>query len=180
MKHSPDLNNTLNLLDAPADLHSWITDNGSLTQKLVEASGGNFEVKVIEESWQTQHSAEEQKLLGLVDDQSVLIREVALCCFGVPWVYARSLLPDSTLIGPERELEFLRNKPLGEVLFKHPDMQRGPIQISKLGADTVNQRLGELLAEALTESAWGRASLFYLSSKPLLVSEYFLPSVVQC
>jgi len=178
MNHSLDPKEPLSLSDAPVGLHSWITDNGSLTQKLVEASGGDFEVKVIEESWQTQHSAEEQQLLGLTDGQSVLVREVALHCFGMPWVYARSLLPDSTLVGPERELENLRNKPLGEVLFKHPDMQRGPIHISKLNAETVNQRLGDQLDEPLTESVWGRASLFYLSGKPLLVSEYFLPSVV--
>ncbi|MDF1644842.1 MAG: chorismate lyase [Pseudomonadales bacterium] len=170
-------NNPLQLSMAPFELHSWITDNGSLTQKLVAASDGEFEVRVLQEKWQVVRDAEERKLLGLDSDDEALVREVALCCFGSPWVYARSVLPATTLVGPEKQLQFLDNKPLGALLFTHPDMRRGSIHLSRLSAEIVNQRLGAAFCEGLTEPVWGRASLFFLSDKPLLVSEYFLPVV---
>ncbi|MBL4584785.1 MAG: chorismate lyase [Pseudomonadales bacterium] len=179
MDNLSNLDNPLSLSMVPAALHTWITDDGSLTQKLKSASDGQFEVRVIQESWQSVDDADERSLLGLAQTDTALIREVALCCFGVPWVYARSVLPANTLVGPEEQLKLLKNKPLGEVLFQHPNMRRGPIHLSQLSPQTVNQRLNAELIERLTDTVWGRASLFYLSDKPLLVSEYFLPAVTQ-
>lgn len=170
-------NNPSQLSMVPPELHSWITDNGSLTQKLVAASDGAFEVRVLQEKWQMVDDVEERKLLGLDSGDEALVREVVLCCFGSPWVYARSVLPATTLVGPEEQLQFLENKPLGALLFTHPDMRRGSIHLSRLSAETVNQRVGAAVHEGLTEPVWGRSSLFFLSDKPLLVSEYFLPAV---
>ena len=166
------------LSDAPTALHSWITDDSSLTEKLVAASAGDFAVRVLQESWQVIQDSEERKLLGMSIGQNALVREVALCCFGVPWVYARSVLPNSTLADQEAELKNLKEKPLGAVLFSHPDMSRGPIHLSKLSAEVVTACLGSELQNGLSEPVWGRASLFFLSGKPLLVSEYFLPSCI--
>ena len=170
--------NLLLVSDAPAALQSWITDNGSLTEKLVKASAGDFEVRVLQESWQTIQNEEERALLGMNNDQTALVREVALCCFGLPWVYARSVLPDSTLVDRESELKYLKDKPLGAVLFKHPNMRRGPIYPSRLSAEVVNRCLAGEWPYCVSESVWGRASLFFLSDKPLLVCEYFLPPCI--
>ncbi|MBV1916124.1 MAG: chorismate lyase [Pseudomonadales bacterium] len=178
MNTKSTLDGSLLLSDAPAALHSWIADDGSLTEKLVEASAGDFAVHVLQESWQVIQDIEERNLLGMSIGQTAWVREVALCCFGVPWVYARSVLPDSTLVGQESELKNLKEKPLGAVLFSHPDMSRGPIHLSKLSAEIVTRCLGSELQNGLIEPVWGRASLFFLSGKPLLVSEYFLPSCV--
>jgi chorismate--pyruvate lyase len=78
---------------------------------------------------------------------------------------ARTVIPHSTLTGAERQLLALNNKPLGEFLFSHKNMSRNSIQIKR---GRVDQNL-----------IWGRRSIFKLNNKPLLVSEYFLPSLLE-
>ena len=177
MDNTPTLNDQLRLNAAPAELHSWISDDGSLTERLIEASKGAFEVRVLRERWQLVDDVSERELLALKSDETALVREVALCCFGEPWVYARSILPASTLVGPEKELESLRNKPLGALLFSHPNMRRGPIHLATLDSEKVAERVDVEMTGPQQETIWGRSSLFYLSDKPLLVSEYFLPAL---
>ncbi len=104
-----------------------------------------------------------------------MVREVELLCDGVPWVFARTLIPASSLTGAARQLTRLGERPLGEVLFTHRQMQRGVTEMARL---TPRHRLfadasGRL--ERRVESVWGRRTLFYLAGKPLLVNEIFLP-----
>ncbi len=95
----------------------------------------------------------------------VFVREVALCIRNQPVVLARSVIPRSTLTGAERQLLVLNTKPLGEFLFSHKHMSRSKIEVKK---GTVNQ-----------QAVWGRRSIFKLNNKPLLVSEFFLPSLLE-
>lgn len=106
-----------------------------------------------------------------------MVREVELLGDGTPWVFARTLVPVSSLRGSARRLATLGNKPLGAVLFSDPSMRRGQIQIARLlprhplfiaATESLEQKPAEL---------WGRRTLFYLAGKPLLVNEIFLPNI---
>lgn len=101
-----------------------------------------------------------------------LVREVILYGDGQPWVYARSIIPLSTLSGRLRKLCKLDNRPLGALLFSDPGMTRGPMQVACLTAD--NNVFPEKLKH-ISQPMWGRRSVFKLDAKPLLVSEIFLP-----
>ena len=85
------------------------------------------------------------------------IREVFLYCKNTPVVFARTVIPQTTLTGKQKELANLNNKPLGAYLFAQKDMHRDPINITCI--------------EHSNEKLWGRSSVFYLSDKPLLVDE---------
>ncbi len=150
--------------DAPLCWRKWLLDPGSLTQRLVSASQGNFRVEVIRQGWY-HPTRSEAKALGMRPRQLAVIREVQLIGNGQPWVFARSVIPATTLTGKQRELNFVGSRSLGSILFRDPTMRRGPLQISRLKI-----RDGD--------SAWARRSLFYLSDKPLLVSEVFLPALL--
>lgn len=139
--------------------HSWLTDNGSLTQRLVQLSQGEFAVQVVRQQWGLPSRSEAQAL-GMKTRQMALIREVQLIGKGEPWVYARSLIPAKTLTGAQRRLRYLGNRSLGSLLFRTPGMRRGPLQICKLGQDE--------------QALWARRSVFYLQDKPVLVCEVFL------
>jgi len=86
-------------------------------------------------------------------------------------VYARTVIPVSTLTGAQKRLTFLGNKSLGAILFSDRTMERGEVQIARLKAEQVK------LDSGTNEDIWGRRSVFTLSAKPLLVSEYFLPEL---
>ena len=115
----------------PRKWRHWLLDQGSLTQRLVEKSDKNFHVEVAYLGWD-KPSASEARALNIHPRQQVLIREVRLCGYGTPWVYARSIIPASTLNGPQRVLKGLGNRPLGALLFKDPTMKRGPIETAQL------------------------------------------------
>ena len=152
-------------------LNSWLLDKGSLTQKLIEKSRNNFHVEVIQQSIQAI-TFSEKRALEISQRQWAVSREVILYGNDTPWVYARTIIPLSTLRGRLRQLYYLGNKPLGEALFNDPSMQRGPVEIAKFHY----QQLPSMLN--ISKPTWGRRSIFRLSDKPLLVSEVFLPALL--
>ncbi|MGI9274863.1 MAG: chorismate--pyruvate lyase family protein [Endozoicomonas sp.] len=156
--------------DIPQPWRHWLLDSGSLTRRL-KAQCHEFSVEVLNHDW-AMPTASEQAFLGC-NNQRASIREVLLITDGIPRVFARSVLPESSLTSANHKLLELGNRPLGEFLFNHPSMQRGPIEIAELPARQFNQYPG--ITKYCHESAWGRRSLFYLNDKPISVCEVFLP-----
>lgn len=151
--------------DAPNIWRKWLLDRGSLTQHLLQASNGDFKVEVVRQLW-AQPTRSEALALGISPRQIALIREVQLVGLGQPWVFARTIIPVTTLTGKQRELNFLGSRSLGTVLFRDPTMRRGALQISRLKLKS-------------GEAVWARRSVFQLANKPLLVAEVFLPALQQ-
>lgn len=161
-------------------LKDWLLDEGSLTARLKSRSD-NFSVRVIGEK-QMLCTAEEA-CRAIKVGEPVLVREVILYCDNIPHVFARSLLPLTSLTGDEQVLANLGEQPLGQVLFNNPSLKRHRLEVASftVGSSVVN------LAEVLTENSllnslfnkdqvlWGRRSIFMLENKPLMVAEVFLP-----
>ncbi|MES3008342.1 MAG: chorismate lyase [Pseudomonadota bacterium] len=144
---------------------SWLLDPGSLTQRLKErcasmAVPGRFNVCVLEEGWvRKQSPALLQCFDAHVARERMWSRRVLLRCGDTPWVAAHSLIPVSSMQGPLKRLRTLNDKPLGEFLFRHPQLRRDQLELTHTGA------------------LWGRRSLFHLYDRPLLVAEFFLPAL---
>ncbi len=147
----------------PRRWRSWVLDKGSLTQRLIRCSRGDFRVQVNTLRWGVPH-LNERCALGMAEREVALIREVDLICQGRAWVCARSVIPVSTLSGDERQLKYLGTRPLGAFLFRSRSMQRLPIEIARLS------RTDGIVI-------YGRRSVFLLHGKPLLVNECFLPAL---
>ena len=148
----------------PASWRNWLLDKGSLTLNLKNLAPGRFSVKVLNSLF-TRASLSEANALNVPPRQMVYVREVALCIDEKPVVLARSVIPRTTLTGAERQLLFLKNKPLGEYLFTHKRMTRSNIEVKR--------------GQANHRPVWARRSVFRLNHKPLLVSEYFLAELFQ-
>lgn len=160
------------LSKAPAELRDWLLDSGSLTRRLQQASDGQLSVQVLSQSVQLPRFSE-RRALGLAPRKVALIREVLLLGRGVPWVYARSVIPMHTLTGRLRKLRHLDSRPLGALLFNDPAMSREPLEWACIPANksaTFHANLAPC-----NQPIWGRRSVFKLSAKPLLVCEMFLP-----
>ena len=154
----------------PENLGPWLIDNGSLTRKLVALSKDQFKVQVLRQELATPGAAE-ANALKMIQQTPVMIREVVLKGRGRPWVFARSILPMTTMTGRLAGLRTLSNQPLGELLFQDPSMTREPLEAACLPARILS--VPAALA-AGDEPLWARRSVFFLDQKPLLVSEVFL------
>jgi chorismate--pyruvate lyase len=158
----------------PAEVAGWLFDNGSLTQRLRKASGGDFRVEFLEQQWARPLRCE-RVILGLDDRAVALIRQVRLWCNGRAVVYARTVMPRSSLVGRQRRLARLGGRPLGERLFRDRTMSRSVMEVAEI---TPEQDFYEWALGAGQESPqplWGRRSLFTVSGRSLLVNELFLP-----
>lgn len=160
----------------PPRMLPWLFDTASLTQRLIAACSGTFRVEVVAQSWR-RPMRNEAFALRLRADAYVLVREVHLRCAEVPWVYARTVIPRATLVGPNRRLAHLHARSLGAVLFADPSMQRREVEIARLSpADKLYPQASQALGSRPAE-LWGRRTQYSLGGRPLLVSEIFLPSL---
>lgn len=161
------------------ELRCWLFDPTSLTRRVQQACAGRFRVQVERQGW-GRPRLDEYRALKLRVGRRALIREVHLLCDEQPWVFARTIIPVTTLRGAERRLAHLGSRPLGAVLFADPHMRRGPVEVARL-------RPGQTVYAAAVQGIrrkpaeiWGRRSVFWLGGKPLLVSEVFLPGIGGC
>ncbi|MCG6968801.1 MAG: chorismate lyase [Gammaproteobacteria bacterium] len=169
---------TLSKSSVSGQLWVWLSDNGSLTRRLRSRCTGQFRVKIIAQGWEPP-LINEAHHLKISIHRWIFRREVVLYCDNRPMVYARTVIPARTLKGRLSRLADLGEKPLGEILFTDPHIQRCDLEIARL-------RPGELLFEnarrtladmpASIEAIWARRSTFAYHDKKLLVSEIFLPN----
>lgn len=157
----------------PPYLGSWLWDADSLTAKLIALSNQQFAVEILRQVY-APATLNEYRALGIRVGEPCLIREVVLRGKNQPWVFARSVLPLSSLTGRLRQLRWQGSKPLGAFLFNQPDLQRSPIAISCLRP---RHRYVPTRLQA-GKTLWGRRSVFFVDKKPLLVSEVFLSPLV--
>ena len=161
----------------PRDVQSWLFDRDSLTRRVRARCPGCFGVRVLAQSL-GRPMFNERRVLAMDDHELGVIRQVQLLCDNAPWVFARTIIPLSTLHGPGRRLARLGAKPLGEMLFANKTMRRFEVQVARIlpahdlfHAATFNLR-------GRPAEIWGRRSVFHLHDKPLLVSEVFLPRLL--
>ncbi len=155
------------------DVRRWLLDDGSLTGRLIEQARGSFRVRRLSQGWQVPLPSE-QRLLGIPPRQVAIIREVVLQQGSDAVVFARSVLPISSLNGRLAHLRRLRNRPLGAILFSNAGMRRSPFELARVRGDS------DYLPAELHQQvpAWCRRSRFNLEGGSVMVSEVFLDDFV--
>ncbi|HHV7381342.1 chorismate lyase [Escherichia fergusonii] len=138
------------------DQLDWLLLEDSMTKRF-EQQGKKVSVTVIREGFVGQQDVA-LELSQLPQEPRYWLREILLCADGEPWLAGRTVVPESTLSGPELALQKLGKTPLGRYLFTSSTLSRDFIEIG---------RDAEL---------WGRRSRLRLSGKPLMLTELFLPA----
>jgi len=156
----------------PSTLKTWLFDPGSLTQKLIAKSNDHFHVEVLQQKIERARLSE-YRTLKLRTQRWTVVREVILHGNKVPWVYARTIIPLSTLKGKLRRLHYLGSRPLGGALFADPSMRRKGVELARIRSNHLPMNSRHL------KPLWGRRSLFVLNNKPLLVGEVFLNALIE-
>lgn len=159
--------------DVPSCLHPWLFDPRSLTRRLARHCPGGPQVRLLGQRWCVPPH-EERIRLGLPPRVRALVREVVLSCNGVPFVFGRSVFPRSSIRHARWRIGHLGSRPLGDVLFSTPGMQRVSAQVSAIAPEDLLFRRATLAMHPVPLPAWQRHSLFARDGADLLVSELFL------
>ena len=159
----------------PLDVQSWIYEPGSLTQRLRSIYGNALKVNILFHS-RKKPFLSERRLLKIPLYQYSLIREVRLVVGDTPLILARTIIPMKTLKGAQRILSRLGNRPLGEVIFSYPKLQRMEMDIARVEPSTWSRELtGQI---KIDEPVWGRRTVYAIKDRQFLVSEFFLPELL--
>lgn len=139
-----------------SQLLDWLLLEDSMTKRF-EQQGKQVSVTLIQEGFVAPEAVTEERAL-LPEESRYWLREILLCADGEPWLAGRTVVPESTLSGPELALQNLGKTPLGRYLFTSSQLTRDFIEIGR------------------HDDLWGRRSRLRLGGKPLLLTELFLPA----
>lgn len=167
----------------PCALLPWLKDAGSLTAR-IRARCTHFEVRVLCQRLAPVRR-DEALLLGLRAGERAWLREVLLVADGRPVVFARSLLPRRNVRGAWNLFHGLGARPLGAALFSDPAITRLPLACKRMDAREARYHRAAAAferharGEALPRAIWARRSVFLLHGRALMVSEAFLPAILE-
>lgn len=117
-------------------------------------------------------SPQERCLLNIQPRAYAHIREITMGTEDNPWLFARTVIPMSTLKGNSKRLIRMDKTPLGKILFGRTHAKRKNMRLDLITADQQSMvRFGIPKEFPL----WRRCSTFELSTGPLIINEVFLP-----
>ena len=157
-------------------MRHWLQDRGSLTRRIQERCG-QFSVEPIFQSLIKVYGDEGIKM-RLRPDELAMVREVYLYCCDKPVVFAHSVVPRKNLRGVWRSLSGLGNRSLGSMLFTNPKVKRTPLEFEKVGSGHFLYDRAVIRLTTNPPNLWARRSLFTLQGQSILVTEVFLPDIL--
>jgi chorismate--pyruvate lyase len=160
-----------------AALAPWLRDHGSLTLRIQQRCNA-FRVRNVYDGL-AQALPDERALLGVAPRRRVYTREVFLLADEQPVVFAHSVVAAHHLRGAWQALQHLGSRSLGSLLFSHPLVQRKPLHYRALTPHHALYRHATSVLATPPGMLWARRSLFMLHGAPLLVSEVFLPHILE-
>ena len=153
----------LTLPTAEGKAFSWLTEEGSLTERL-KGEFGNVKVDIMYEGY-------------ISENKSEYMREVIIRSDDLPMIYAKTLLKKSDIEDAWSCLKSLGQQSLANILFKDPKIFRRSLsyRICK-SSDALYLHLKSL--NLLYEDVvWLRQSEWEREGKMLLLVEVFLPNL---
>lgn len=156
-------------------MRAWLVDRGSLTRR-IQARCAQFRVLRMRQA-HARPLKDELAPLRLKRGQLALVREVVLYCGDVPLVFAHSVLALKSLRGRWRWLRGFGGQSLGEALFSNPRVVRRPLRFKRLDSHHGLRERARMFFHGV-EPRWARRSIFSLEGLPILVTEVYLPAIL--
>lgn len=155
----------------------WLVDRGSLTLRLQERCAA-FRVQAVRQALRPS-VIDERPVLRARPGEWLTTREVFLCCADTPVVFAHSVVRCGGLLGPWRWVGGLGARPLGAALFADPRIERTPLAFRAIARRHPLYRRATALLERPPRALWARRSIFLREGVPLMVTEVFLPPILE-
>ena len=75
------------------------------------------------------------------------------------------------------KLAHLGNRPLGEIIFSYPKLERVAMDVSLIKPQTWTD--SALIEADIKQEIWGRRTVYGIAHHQMLVNEFFLPSILE-
>lgn len=166
-------------VSASPALRWWLFNQHSLTD-LIKQRCSQFRVEPTFQSLATA-CYDELTVINLHCNELALIREVYLYCGNRPVVFAHSVIARNHLQGAWRGLSRLGNQSLGSLLFSNPLIKRHDrFSFRQLNDHhLLYHRACQRLSPNIPRRLWARRRPFSLYGQPILVTEIFLPAILE-
>lgn len=155
----------------PAALWPYLSEAGSLTERLKAKVGTAFQVQVLKEQ-AAPLLPQDAALLYARTGEPAYLRQVYLCGER-PLVYARSVAVGEGA----RWLKALGDNPLGARVFAERDARRGPIEVTCLAPGEPLYAAAVAGLPHAPQELWARRSLLTVGTAAILIYECFLPEL---
>lgn len=152
--------NALNCYVGDAALRSWLLTPGLLTQRIRDAAGDGFAMRLLHEG------------AAGVDHA----REIDMRCDDVVWMYAHTRIPRDTLVVAPW-LAAIGKQTLGEALAGRAGLARDEFRFAQLYPDAwlISRVLRH--ARLASQPLWVRHSPLCIDGSPFDLYEVFLPTI---
>jgi chorismate lyase len=157
-----------------AQLRPWLIGKGLLSVRMKAVCGARFSLRLVDQ-WTGLLSAAQKSALRSPDD-AALFRDVEMCNGDAVWVFAQTLMPDSTLCAHPWLAE-LGETALGETLSDLSGVERSSYEYAWLPVEEAVTARALRDAEIKPAGLWARRSRVSLRGAPLLMQELFLPAM---
>lgn len=162
---------------APRRLQPWLTERGSLTARL-RAHFPNVRVRLLYQG-PGQPLRDELRPLKQVRPCRTVVREILLQSGDTPLVFAHSVMSYQSLRCGFGLLRRQGVKPLGATLFANPRVSRSRLAWRRLDRRHPLWRAAAAAVPGLPPQLWARRSRFTLGRAGVLITEVFLPAILQ-
>jgi len=163
----------LGQLDMDARLRTWLIGKGLITLRMKEACGDRFTSRLLGQ-W-TGLLTDEHRSSLRVADSAGLFRNVELCCADQVWVFAETVIPDSTLCAHPWLAE-LGEASLSEFLQELSGVERSSHEYARIPAQDPLAERALHGADIVPAGLWARRTRVQFRGVPLLAHEVFLPA----
>jgi chorismate--pyruvate lyase len=164
----------LGQLSVDAQVRPWLIGKGLLTLRLKAVCAERFALRLVDE-WTGLLKPEHKSALRSLDNAG-LFREVELCCGEQVWVFAQTVMPDSTLCAHPWLAE-LGESALGETLCGLSGVERSSYEYAWLPVEHAVTARALRAAQIKPAGLWARRSRMSLRGSPVLIQELFLPAM---
>jgi chorismate--pyruvate lyase len=147
---------------------------GLLTLRMKAVCGERFALRLVDQ-WTGLLTAAHKSALRIPDDAG-LFRDVEMCCGEQVWVFAQTIMPDSTLCAHPWLAE-LGDSALGETLSDLSGLERSSYEYAWLPVEEPVTARALRDADVKPAGLWARRWRVSLRSAPLLLQELFLPAL---
>ena len=138
------------------EIKSWLLEQGPITKRI--KSIAEFRLELIQD--ELSDATDDEILFLKIASEEIRIREVILYGNENPIVFARTIIPNTTIEKGLKELGKIGNKPLGDILFEKDIFSKEDIVFASFKDK-----------ESLF---WGRKIKYTVKDQPFSVMEVFL------
>ncbi len=143
-------------LQVSDEIKSWLLEKGPITKRIKSVK--NFRLELIQDEVSDVEKVEKDFLNS--HSRKIRVREVVLYGNSEPMVFARTIIPNTTIEKGFAELGTLGKSPLGDILFKKDIFTKENVSYASF--------------EYKKKVFWGRKTKYTVKNLPFSVMDVFL------